>query len=493
MRTAVLSLVLILLPQDESLIDIRVTEGQKAIPFRIHLRDPKGKPVQGPGHPFWRDHFVADGRVRLSLPPGDYDAEIERGPEYTSVSRRIRVGSEAGRETTVELQRLANLAAAGWWSGDLHVHRPLADIELLMKAEDLNVAPVITWWNDKDLWNGKEIPGEQVVRFDGHRFYSKMGGEDEREGGAVLYYGLAKPLAIRGASREYPSPIQSLLEAKKETGVHVDIEKPFWWDVPVWVASGQVDTIGLANNHLCRSVMSETEAWGRPRDAARLPPPLGNAYWSQEIYYQILNAGLRIPPSAGSASGVLPNPVGYNRVYVHLDGEPTYEKWFAGLRAGRSFVTNGPLLRVRANGEDPGHVFKSEKTLSIDLSATLEGRERVSVLEIIRDGRVERRVPVQDPLGKIEFSSSGWFLVRSIADNAQTFRFASTAPFYVEIGGTTSRISKASTRFFLDWIDERMARVPLKLKEPQELEEVLRWHRQAKEWWTRLASQANAE
>ena len=28
------------------------------------------------------------------------------------------------------------------------------------------------------------------------------------------------------------------------------------------------------------------------------------------IYYHLLNCGLRVPPSAGSASGVLPNPVG---------------------------------------------------------------------------------------------------------------------------------------------------------------------------------------
>ena len=90
-----------------------------------------------------------------------------------------------------------------------------------------------------------------------------------------------------------------------------------------------------------------------------MPPPLGNGYWTQEIYYHVLNAGLRVPPSAGSASGVLPNPVGYNRVYVHLDRELTYSDWWKGLKDGRSFVTNGPLLRVTANGQFPGHVFQA--------------------------------------------------------------------------------------------------------------------------------------
>jgi len=97
---------------------------------------------------------------------------------------------------------------------------------------------------------------------------------------------------------------------------------------------------------------------GKPRDATRLPHRWVMGYWTQEIYYQILNSGLRIPPSAGSASGVLPNPVGYNRVYVQVDGELTYEKWWDGLCAGRSFVTNGPLLLVRADGELPGMYFK---------------------------------------------------------------------------------------------------------------------------------------
>lgn len=491
MRTLLLCAALALSPQDGKVVDIAVTEQGRPVPFRIHLQDPAGRPVKAPGAPFWKDHFVAEGSVAVTLPPGEYPAEIERGPEHEAWSGVIKTDGDKGLR--VDLKRIANLAGEGWWSGDLHVHRPLADVERLMKAEDLHVAPVITWWNDRDPWNGQEIPKEHGFRFDGNRFYTNTAGEDEREGGALMYYGLTKPLAIRGAAREHPSPAQFLLQAKTTPGVHVDIEKPFWWDVPTWLATGNVDTIGLAVNHMCRSTMLAGEAWGKPRPADRLPPPLGVGYWVQEIYYHILNAGLRIPPSAGSASGVLPNPVGYNRVYVHLDGDLSYERWMEGLRAGRSFVTNGPLLRVKANGELPGHVFRSEKSLSLELTAALDGRDPVSAIEIVRNGRVERRVPVKEVLGRIEFASSGWFLVRCIADNPKTFRFASTAPYYVEIGDSGPRISRASAQFFVDWIDERMARVPLKLKDERQLDEVLKWHRDAKEWWSRLASRANAD
>jgi hypothetical protein len=276
----------------------------------------------------------------------------------------------------------------------------------------------------------------------------------------------------------------------------VDVEKPFWWDVPVWLSSGLVDTIGIANNHMCRSKMYSDEAWGKPRDVQRLPAPLGNGYWTQEIYYHVLNCGLRIPPSAGSASGVLPNPLGYNRAYVKLDGEFNFNRWFQGLRAGQTFVTNGPLLRVQAAGMPPGHVFTAQSQVDVDLTGVLEGRDRVEVVEIIRDGHVERRVPAADlkrtgSLGKLTFSSSGWFLVRAIADNDQTFRFASTAPWYVEVGNVKRRVSRASAQFFLDWTDERIKRV--KVDERAGREEVLEPHRRAREYWASLVGTANAD
>jgi hypothetical protein len=469
----------------------------KPVPCRIHLSDAAGKPVPADKLPFWRDHFVCPGTVRLELPAGRYPFEVERGPEYSREAGTITVGDD-GQDVKVVLRRLRDLPAEGWWPGELHVHRAVEDVELLMRAEDLYVAPVITWWNDRNQWAQKRLPDELLIRFDSNRYYHLMAGEDEREGGALLYFNLRRPLAIAGAGREYPSPMKFLAEARQARGVKVDVEKPFWWDVPVWLASGQVDTIGLANNHMCRGRMYENEAWGRPRDVQRLPPPLGNGYWTQEIYYHILNSGLRLPPSAGSASGVLPNPVGYNRVYVHTGKELSYEKWWEGLCAGRSFVTNGPLLTVTVNGELPGHVFTAPAgaELELEVRAELTSPEPVPVVEVIRNGRVERAVPSREvhkagSLGKVKFKESGWLLVRAIADNRTTFRFASTAPYYVEVGPAKRRISKTSARFFLDWIDKRQKRI--KLTDADQRREVVGHHEAARRFWEGLLREANAE
>ncbi len=443
-------------------------------PCRLHLKGPDGKAVKPAGHPAWHDHVVLPGKVTLELPPGRYGVEVERGPEWTSFTGTLEVPGSL----RVELKRIADLAAEGWWSGDLHIHRPPGDVELLVRAEDLRVAPVITWWNAKRL----AVEGDPFRRFDG-RLARVLEGEDEREGGALLYFNLKAPLPIQGAKREVPSPVAFLEQA---VGAHVDIEKPFWWDVPVWLATGKTHSIGIANNHMCRSSVMDREAWGKPRDLARFPGPHGNGLWTQEIYYQILNAGLRVPPSAGSASGVLPNPVGYNRVYVQLDGPLDWDRWWEGLRAGRSFVTNGPLLRVKADGRLPGQVF--EIGFEGEVRATLDSRDPVKAVELIVNGKVERSVPVSGreiDLGRLKLDR-GWFLVRAVAEVPHAFRFASTAPWYAG----APRISRSAVRFFLDWIDERMKR--LELPEPEK-EEVLRHHRAARIFWMNLAERATAD
>ncbi len=486
---------------DEAKVTFRVTGADgKPMPCRIHLADGAGKPFRAPRMPFFRDHFVMPGTTSLNLADGSYSFTIERGPEFERKSGTILIKDGAGKTIAVQLKRIADLAADGWFSGDLHVHRRVEYIRLLMQAVDLHVAPVITWWRNRNLWKNRALPKKTVTQFDSDRFFSVMAGEDEREGGALMFYGLKRPLDITGSSPEFPSPMKFVAEARKHENVWIDVEKPFWWDVPVWLASGQADSIGLANNHMCRSRMYESEAWGRPRDAKRLPSPRGNGFWTQEIYYHILNCGIRIPPSAGSASGVLPNPVGYNRVYVHTGKPLTYAKWWKGLKSGRSFVTNGPLLIAKANGHFPGHVFRSGKgrELTLRLNVSLKSNDHVPAIEIVKNGRVVRSMPIdratkEGGLGTLTFQSSGWFLIRALADNKRTFRFASTAPFYVEIGPNKKRISKRSVQFFRDWIDERMARVPAKLKDPSKLKTVLAHHRRAKEFWTRLAKTANAE
>jgi len=463
-------------------------------PARIHLLNGEGKPQRPPGFPAWHDHFVCDGKAVLDLPDGTYTCTVERGPEFSAGTNRFEIrdgqapiGDGNGRNVAVRLRRITNLAGEGWFGGETHVHRDSKDVELLMRAEDLHVAQVITWWNKRDLWKDK-APPEPIKNFDGNRFYHVVSGEDERDGGALLYCDLARPLDITSGTQHFPSSLLYAKQARARGAKWIDVEKPFWWDFPVWVAHGVADTVGIAHNHMNRGGVLENEAWGRARDREKYPAPQGNALWTQQIYYHALNCGLRLPPSAGSASGVLPNPVGYNRAYVHVEGPFTYEKWRDGLLAGRSFVSNGPLLRCRVNDQLPGHVFKSDRPLELTLDARLDSRDPIKSVELIRNGIVEpitalRRRP------SFTMDRSGWFLVRAITDVTNTFRFASTAPWYVEIAGRPPTVPRDSAQFFVDWCQQRIGMLEnrAELTAAQKEEVIEPWRAARKFWESKLA------
>ena len=91
-----------------------------------------------------------------------------------------------------------------------------------MQAEDLDFAPVITWWNNSNLWKDQRSPSELTRTFDGHRLYSVMAGEDEREGGALFYFGLDRPLDIAGSKREFPSPMKFVDAGARATTERLD-------------------------------------------------------------------------------------------------------------------------------------------------------------------------------------------------------------------------------------------------------------------------------
>ena len=283
-------------------IEVKDPDG-KSLPCRIRFTDEAGKSHRPEGAPFWKGGFVCNGSAALELPTGRCRYVVERGPEWSVGSGDLVVGEEV-KSVSVTLKRRTDLASEGWYAGDLHVHRAIEEMPLHLEAEDLSVASVQTWWNDRNLWRGNEP--ENPVRTAGGRAFCVLSGEDERGGGALLYHRMKRSIDITGSEREWPPPTRFLGQAK-ENDAWVEIEKPFWRDTPLWLSTGQIDSIGLAHNHMNRAGVLGNEAWGRPRDMKRYPGVHGNGLYTQDLYYRILNCGFRIPPSAGSASGVLPN------------------------------------------------------------------------------------------------------------------------------------------------------------------------------------------
>ena len=472
----------------------------KPVPCRMHLSGPAKRPKKIEGYPFWADHFVFPGTITLKLPIGLYTFELERGPEYYNITGNFSIERLADDSKEVELRRVVEMSDEGWWSGDLHLRRNVRDLETVISADDLHVVQATTWWNDKNDLRGKTIapPKNRLVTFDRDRVYELCCGGFTRGGTEVLCFHVPGPIPLAAESEEYPSLAQVLQQArqKEKSELWVDATASYGWDLPMLVANGLVDSIEVANSHFGRKAILPDTKLGKPLDAALYGDPLGYARRSQDLYFKLLNCGLRIPPTAGSGSGALPNPAGYNRVYVHLDSRFDYQQWWESLKAGQVVVTNGPLLRARVEGQLPGHTFHGEegRELELQIGMTLTTREPISYLEIVQNGQA-RSIRFEDyvkegRLPPLHFKESGWFLLRAVAEISDTYRFAMTGPYYVEFGGK-QRISKKSAQFFLDWVYERARQIHV--DDPEKRREVMAYHRKARDFWKELVEKATAE
>ena len=78
-----------------------------------------------------------------------------------------------------------------------------------------------------------------------------------------------------------------------------------------------------------------------------------------EVWYRLLNCGFRLPTAAGTDAmenyASLRGPLGTNRVYVSVPKGPlTIAPWLEGIKKGRTFATNGPLIGFSLKRKDRG-------------------------------------------------------------------------------------------------------------------------------------------
>ena len=159
----------------------------RPVPCRVHFRSPDGVPFQPHGHhahvnsnlASW--HADIGGDVRLDqityaytdgtcqgwLPRGEVIVDIARGFEYEPLRQRVTI--EPGQqELTLTLKRWTDMNAAGWYSGDTHVHfLSTQGSQFEARGEDLNVVNLLlSQWGGL-FTNTEEFTGEPVTSRDG--------------------------------------------------------------------------------------------------------------------------------------------------------------------------------------------------------------------------------------------------------------------------------------------------------------------------------------
>lgn len=432
---------------------------------------------------------VLDQKLELSLADGGYRFRMVRGPEYRIISGNFSLERTSLDDHRVDLPRMVDMRARGWTSGDCLVVASQFSLPLRMLSEDLHVAAVVGHMDAKPIpRRGRDNPpmidpmwiSEDVRCNDGLAFY---GGKDD-----ALF-----------DSGKLPS--QWLTATTGSDDVRVAIEHPFAWATPVWLASGRIDGVFILGDwlRLDRKVLSVKD--GRETGSLIKGDEKSVGRWAEQIYWNMLEAGFRIPPLAGSGDQGTSTPVGYNRLYVadpisdydadsKLEASPieTAERWWQAAWQGQSVATNGPLLRPKLGGRIPGHIFKaiSGEVLQLQPEVMLTVRDPVDYLEVIHNGRVHYSARLDEfakaggQIPSLFVKESGWIMIRVVTLFDDHYRAAISAPWYVEFDDKP-RVTAQSVEFFKNWLSEyeqRLKRLP-----PDQLMRQVPFVRAARAFW----------
>ena len=453
-----------------------VDENGSPVPARIYLTNETGDAFFPDGVIIYKklnwdvaeQHFIPPGGVfSVELPEGTYSLRVERGKEYLPFQENISVPSSGKVQKTISLQRWVSMAGMGWFSADMHAHVRLQDVPTLMQGEDLNVLLPITMWRVsfvppykdphlQDVLAKADSSGAVHVAKD--RWFTPVNEELESDQSSILLSHLGRRPV------ELSFPFEQIAERAHEQGALTDSEKATSVELPAMAALGGINFVGLANNHFWRSDCY-TGPWGVWPDHAKKNYPLtceGFAQAGFEIYYALLNLGLPIKLSAGSAYGVQPTPLGWSRIYVHTATDSSPESWFKALQTGHSFVTTGPMILLKVNGLEPGEEQRGARfPLQADVELTVLSSIPANNAEIIVNGRPHTLSLTAEASNKFSFQgrttltldSSSWIAARYLAPHAATIDLAHTSPIYFWNQTSPLPSSRADAEYLLGRVD----------------------------------------
>src|SRR5262249_55600151 len=141
--------------------------------------------------------------------------------------------------------------------------------------------------------------------------------------------------------------------------------------------------------------------------------------------------------------------LGRRRTYARLrPGEEfSYKSWIEAVRGGRVFVTNGPLLHLTVDGQDPGAVLdlpSGRKTVQVSAQAyssnVIERLEIIANGEVVAEGKATGCPSSALIETKVEMPKGGWMLARCYGDRDEPDALcwrneAHTAPVYIQVDG----------------------------------------------------------
>ncbi len=458
---------------------IRDASTKKLVPARVELLDETGKghvahnalpiltsgPLAGgnvkseftvtqrfPNPQTRTDQFYSTGRSRFRLPPGRYRLTIRKGLEYRTVRATLQITAGESTRHKFELTRWINMPQRGWYGADGHLHlpRPTPEsndgIHQWMAAEDIHVANLLQMGSSKTFGFAPQYAhGEKGHYGKGHHLLVS-GQENPRTHflGHIVILGTDSPIHY---PEEYLDFTKFFKEAHRQGALNGFAH--------FGRHSGGQSGLSLVLPHNVLDFLEILQFEKRYYD----------------IWYKILNTGFRLTPTAGSDYPWGYSYPGRERFYTRVLGGLTVAKWIESVRAGHTFVTNGPMLDFKVNGEEMGGDLQISKPGKVDVEAAVyfdRERDRIGELELVENGVLVRSLRPSAHRFQHEVLQSGWLALRArgLKRGELPVResLAHSAPIYISVGNTPpldrteeARRMARSWIFLLNDLEERLS------------------------------------
>jgi hypothetical protein len=390
-----------------------------------------------------KPYAYIDGSCEIRLPAGPITVEIRKGPEYAPLSQEVNL--KPGQiSLRFALERWTNRRSEGWFSGDTRAHFLSPHAALLeAAAEDLAVVNLlatecqVTSPFNKSVpaisnllaFSGQrpalEAPGHLVV-VNTHNTHPVLGSLGLLNCHRVVY-----PLTFGGPDGRDDWALTDWCDQCHRKGGLV-----------VWTRTWHESPGGSPGEPLADLILGKVDAFemeyfeDSPFDV--LPD-----------WYALLSCGLRVPLVGGSGKDSNGVALGCMRTYARLlPGEEfTYKNWIEAVRAGRTFVSNGPLVSFTVNGRETGTLLDLPGAEPVRVRAEAHSAVPFDRLEVLANGEVvadtvAAGAPSSAALeAEVALPAGGWLAARCRGQQQLHHRpanqrvFAHTSAFYVSREG----------------------------------------------------------
>ncbi len=376
--------------------------------------------------------FYSDGKSSIQLPTGTATITVFKGPEYNVPIEKIEVQAAKTVEHNIQLKRWINMPSQGWYSADDHLHipRPVPDLNpyilKMMQAEGINVANLLQMGKVRNFTIAPQHAHGPDSYYQKGQFILAAGQENPRT------HFLGHTITL-GADTALHDPERYL------------IYRLLWEEA---VKHGGLNGFAHFGSSLGGQ---EGMAVILPHNLLHFVEVLQFNRSGYETWYDILNLGFRVTPTAGTdypcGGQTIP---GHERFYTQVQGPLTYASWLEGVRKGRTFVTTGPIIEFRINGEDIGSEIVLDEATAVEVTGTAvfdPEQDALAFLELVHNGNVIGRFSRVASASKIEFSvsqvvnESSWFALRGYGDRLNGSM--AVTPFHFRLLKPTSNVHSA--------------------------------------------------